>query len=705
MTVQYDDITSGPYTGNGIADTFPYDFQIFNEEEIVVVQTDTDDVDTVLTLNVDYTVTGVGDDAGGNVVLTAPLTDDYELFLRSDVPETQETAFSSQGAFFPQIHEDAFDKVTALIKQLRNAVSRSLTSDPNAPIGGPIDAGGRRIINLGTPTAMQDAVTKAYVDGTFDSGILGGFSPSVYIATAGQVTFPHVYSPGALLVIVNGSFFHTGFTASDGANVVFDVGRSAGDQVVLLNFTAREINTALASNVTHTALGQSVEETLNDLENSRVINVKDAAYGAVGDGVTDDTAAIQAAIDDAIANTLSVYVPTGSYLISSPITGLDNDIDAFRMFGETEPKNSTSTVGSRLIFTAASGNMFDLSHSFGVHFHNLDIRYNNASYTDDLIFAEWGGVGRAPAYLKLDRCVFGGISPAVSAASCVRLETMLFCAIKNCNFFFAVDGIRTESSCNVFTIEGCVFQLLSGDPIHATDSGQAWDVRNNAFEGMATGNVGALKIEDNFWSLNYQNNWHGDNASGTRTGNWIEVTGSNVLFGSSIIGNFFGACGDQAGNTVIKISRADGLVIHGNNTESTLAGDFINFTQTSPKSDGVSIRGNRISGFANQFLGLGNVNALEIGANSGVTKAVASASSITLPPGQPFVNVTGSTAIDTIAILGYGVQVTLKFSGTITVNDLTGNIQLAGTFNANANDTLTLVSDGITWFEVSRSSN
>jgi len=48
------------------------------------------------------------------------------------------------------------------------------------------------------------------------------------------------------------------------------------------------------------------------------INVKD--YGAVGDNVHDDTTAIQAAIDTAFAGNIStVYMPSGIYLISSPI--------------------------------------------------------------------------------------------------------------------------------------------------------------------------------------------------------------------------------------------------------------------------------------------------------------------------------------------------------------------------------------------------
>lgn len=48
-----------------------------------------------------------------------------------------------------------------------------------------------------------------------------------------------------------------------------------------------------------------------------VINVKD--FGAVGDGQTDDTAAIQAAVDSTGGIGASVLVPAGTYLVSAPI--------------------------------------------------------------------------------------------------------------------------------------------------------------------------------------------------------------------------------------------------------------------------------------------------------------------------------------------------------------------------------------------------
>lgn len=47
-----------------------------------------------------------------------------------------------------------------------------------------------------------------------------------------------------------------------------------------------------------------------------VVNVKDDLYGAVGDGVTDDTASIQLALAAAIALERTLYFPPGTYLVT-----------------------------------------------------------------------------------------------------------------------------------------------------------------------------------------------------------------------------------------------------------------------------------------------------------------------------------------------------------------------------------------------------
>ena len=45
-----------------------------------------------------------------------------------------------------------------------------------------------------------------------------------------------------------------------------------------------------------------------------------ADYGAVGDGVTDDTPALEALFADGFEKKLPIYIPEGTYMIDSPIT-------------------------------------------------------------------------------------------------------------------------------------------------------------------------------------------------------------------------------------------------------------------------------------------------------------------------------------------------------------------------------------------------
>jgi hypothetical protein len=83
--------------------------------------------------------------------------------------------------------------------------------------------------------------------------------------------------------------------------------------------------------------------------------------------------------------------------------------------------------------------------------------------------------------------------------------------------------------------------------------------------------------------------------------------------------------------------------------------------------------------------------------------SVASASSLTLPNLGSSFKVTGTTTINNISIQTAGIIVELIFTGTLTVNT-GGNILLNdGAFLAIPNATLTLISDGTNWFELSRS--
>lgn len=128
MTVNTKKITSGPYTGNGIADTFSYGFKVIDKTDLSVYETDDTGVQTELVVDTDYTVNTVGNDSGGTITrIAGALPTNYEWYIRSNYDETQLTAFTSQGAFFPDLHENAMDKLTFLIQQILDKISRTFT--------------------------------------------------------------------------------------------------------------------------------------------------------------------------------------------------------------------------------------------------------------------------------------------------------------------------------------------------------------------------------------------------------------------------------------------------------------------------------------------------------------------------------------------------------------------------------------------------
>jgi hypothetical protein len=126
MTVNTTNITDGPYIGNGLSSSFSYTFRVVDKQQLSVYETTDLGVETLLTVDTHYTVSGIGNDNGGTITRVAgALPTNYQWFIRSNYIQSQLTAFTSQGAFFPDLHEDAMDKLTFLIQQLEDRLGRS----------------------------------------------------------------------------------------------------------------------------------------------------------------------------------------------------------------------------------------------------------------------------------------------------------------------------------------------------------------------------------------------------------------------------------------------------------------------------------------------------------------------------------------------------------------------------------------------------
>lgn len=155
MTVSTE-VNQAAYTGNGVTTVFPYTFRILNSNNLTVTRIDLQEVETLLTLGTDYTVTGAGTYNGGAVTLPQPLPSGYSLVIERDLAAVQETDLRNQGTFFAEVHEDVFDYLTMLVQQvtswLRLALRRPTVKSKF------YDAKQYRIANLADPINAQDAV-------------------------------------------------------------------------------------------------------------------------------------------------------------------------------------------------------------------------------------------------------------------------------------------------------------------------------------------------------------------------------------------------------------------------------------------------------------------------------------------------------------------------------------------------------------------
>lgn len=175
MTVSTE-VNQAAYTGNGVTTVFPYTFRILNSANLTVTRIDLLEVETVLVLGTDYTVTGAGSYNGGSVTLINPLPNGYGIIIERDLSAVQETDLRNQGTFFAEVHEDVFDYLTMLIQQALSWVGLALKR-PNSRSSF-YDAKQYRIANIANPSGEQDAVNnrsmKSYVDQAI-SGVIGGF--------------------------------------------------------------------------------------------------------------------------------------------------------------------------------------------------------------------------------------------------------------------------------------------------------------------------------------------------------------------------------------------------------------------------------------------------------------------------------------------------------------------------------------------------
>lgn len=214
------------------------------------------------------------------------------------------------------------DNFNAIETAIENTFSLDGTS-PNA-LEADLDMNSNAILNASEVDTTTLRINGVLVEPGTSVTAGAAFQTYAYTATAGQTTFsvsPATPYNASIVVIVNGLQLSPSEINVSGTNVITPA-LTLGDEVVIRRYTAEPVAAPDATEVNFIQAGTGAVTRTSQNKMRDVVSVKD--FGAVGDSVTDDTVAIQAAFN-AMGGAIGgigggVYFPAGYYKVTAPIT-------------------------------------------------------------------------------------------------------------------------------------------------------------------------------------------------------------------------------------------------------------------------------------------------------------------------------------------------------------------------------------------------
>ena len=314
MTVA-DNTSRNQYTATSGQTVFAYTFEIVDKDHIVVLQNG-----TALSEGTDYTVSNVGNDNGGNITLTSGATAGDVMTLYREMPYSRTQNYTNSGDFLASEVNADFDELWLAGEQTDRSFSQSIRK--------PITDSDS--ISMELPEAATRANKFVKFDATGAVDVAGATvtvsAEDVSIDDAGNYyTSDNV--EGALQEV--GASLDTKLenvvedtTPQLGGNLDVNGNDITGTGNIDLTGNLDVSGTATVGAVTYTGTDGTDGQVLmtdgagnasfEDMPSSTYLDVKD--FGATGNGVDDDTTAIQNAINHASTRGIqTIFFPEGHY--------------------------------------------------------------------------------------------------------------------------------------------------------------------------------------------------------------------------------------------------------------------------------------------------------------------------------------------------------------------------------------------------------
>lgn len=338
---------SAIYEGDGRVTVFGFPFKVFSSDQVSVVSVSEDGAaDEVVdpsrygvTLNPDQDVT-----PGGEVEFYTPPESGFSFVILSAIPYLQTTGLLNQGAFSASDLNQAWDRNCALIQQLKEETDRAFkipaasTKKPQemlVEIFSASDAS-QKAAESAASSASESAASASEA-GKY-AKIVSELREQIIAAKDNEDALRAIYTNlNDILAApdlteedrkaceeIKQNIFQYSWDIPHLVKTLDDVKAYPYDGLFAVGGYGDpgQHGEDISSRVV-TAGGSTEPRTLAE-RFADVVNVRD--FGAVGDGVTDDTAAIQKAFD---SEAKKFFIPAGTYLISSRVKFTKNGQSVF----------------------------------------------------------------------------------------------------------------------------------------------------------------------------------------------------------------------------------------------------------------------------------------------------------------------------------------------------------------------------------------